>query len=376
MKAHVFISVLAFHIVVIAGLYLLSACSSTSGPSPSSSQTGSTSTGGSIYDQYATPNRPVEDDGMVATEVDSIQFDRGIDPVFNSGSNSVSSTPVDAGGLRSQPRRPGDSPYISDQQPVLNEDLREDDVLQPLTPVDTTPAVEYVVQKGDSLWKISRDFGIALKDLLAANGLNEKSTIKVGQSITIPSETSGPPLAIQPVQSAPSTEIYTIVRGDTLSKIAKKFATTINAIKAANGLKSDTIQLGQRLTIPVGGSTPSGSVAYAPVSSAPQPSAPSASLMQSDDAVTHVVQSGETPSGIAKLYGITTSKLMSDNGIKDARSLKVGQSLKIQLGVAQPSTSPAPAPAPSRPVATPNAFDDFGDLDLDDIPEVEVVPRS
>ena len=130
------------------------------------------------------------------------------------------------------------------------------------------------------------------------------------------------------------------------------------------------------MTIPVGGSTPSGSVAYAPVSSAPQPSAPSASLMQSYDAVTHVVQSGETPSGIAKLYGITTSKLMSDNGIKDARSLKVGQSLKIQLGVAQPSTSPAPAPAPSRPVATPNAFDDFGDLDLDDIPEVEVVPRS
>ncbi len=375
MKAHVFISVLAFHIVVIAGLYLLSACSSSSGPAPTPEQTGATPAGGSIYDEYAAPNRPVQDDSLVITEVES-QFERGIDPVFNSGSNTVSSTSTDTSGSRSQPRRPGDSPYAVTQQPILNEDLREEEVLQPLSPINTTPAVEYQVQKGDSLWKISRDFGISLKDLLAANGLNEKSTINVGQSITIPSETSGPPAPSPVLQSAPVTEIYTIVRGDTLSKIARKFSTTINAIKLANGLTSDVIQLGQRLTIPVSQSAPPSVATSSPVSSAPPPNSPVPSVVPSDDAVTHVVQSGETPGGIAKLYGITTAKLMSDNGIKDARSMRVGQSLKIQLGVAQPSTSPAPIVPASQPVATPNAFDDFGDLNLDEIPEVEVVPRS
>lgn len=375
MKAHVFISVLAFHVVVIAGLYLLSACSSSSGPAPTPEQTGATPAGGSIYDQYAAPNRPVQDDSLVATEVES-QFERGIDPVFNSGSNTVSSTPSDVGGARSQPRRPGDSPYAVTQQPMLNEDLREEEVLQPLSPINTTPAVEYQVQKGDSLWKISRDFGISLKALLAANGLNEKSTINVGQSITIPSETSGPPEPGPVSQNAPVIEVYTIVSGDSLSKIARKFSTTISAIKIANGLTSDVIQLGQRLTIPVGVSASTNTVTASPTFSAPQPSAPVTSAVPSDDSVTHVVQSGETPGGIAKLYGITTVKLMSDNGIKDARSLRVGRSLKIQLGVAQPSTSPAPVVPASQPVATPNAFDNFGDLNLDEIPEVEVVPRS
>lgn len=313
---------------------------------------------------------------MVVTEVES-QFERGIDPVFNSGSNSISSSPSNTDGARSQPRRPEDSPYAVTQQPMLNEDLREENVLQPLSPVDTTPAVEYQVQKGDSLWKISRDFGISLKELLVANGLNEQSTINVGQNIIIPSESSGPSTLNSIAQSAPLTEVYTIVKGDTLSKIARRFNTSIGAIKVANGLTSDVIQLGQRLTIPVGESATTSIVTTpSPATSPTQPGSPVSSAVPSDDVVTHVVQSGETPGGIAKLYGITTAKLMSDNGIKDARSMRVGQSLKIQLGVAQPSTSPVPTVPPSQPVSTPNAFDDFGDLNLDEIPEVEVVPRS
>jgi LysM repeat protein len=41
-----------------------------------------------------------------------------------------------------------------------------------------------------------------------------------------------------------------VVSGDTLSKIATKFGVTVAAIKTANGLTSDLISVGQKLTIP------------------------------------------------------------------------------------------------------------------------------
>ena len=49
---------------------------------------------------------------------------------------------------------------------------------------------------------------------------------------------------------APTQRIYIVRSGDTLNGIAARFGTTAAAIKAANGLTSDTINIGQRLIIP------------------------------------------------------------------------------------------------------------------------------
>ena len=43
---------------------------------------------------------------------------------------------------------------------------------------------------------------------------------------------------------------YTVVKGDTLSAIARKKGTSVSKIKAANGLSGDLIRLGQTLKIP------------------------------------------------------------------------------------------------------------------------------
>jgi LysM repeat protein len=48
----------------------------------------------------------------------------------------------------------------------------------------------------------------------------------------------------------PAAKTYVVVSGDTLSKIATKFGVTVAAIKTANGLTSDLISVGQKLTIP------------------------------------------------------------------------------------------------------------------------------
>ena len=49
---------------------------------------------------------------------------------------------------------------------------------------------------------------------------------------------------------APSQRTYVVQQGDTLNEIAQRFGTTAEAIKAANGLTSDTINVGQVLIIP------------------------------------------------------------------------------------------------------------------------------
>jgi len=378
MKAQVFLTVLAFHILVIVGLYLLSACS-TSTKTSSNQRASSSSTGGSIYDQFSQPNRPSEDENLVVAEVRQPPAStRTLDPAFNSGSNTLGSLNSNTSGDRFVPTRSTDSSFGATGQPVLNE-FREDYVLQPLTSVSpSTPAVEYVVKKGDSLWKISREFGISLNDLMVANGFNEGSTINVGQKLTIASDTSGsPPISdSQPqISTAPSSsEVYTVVRGDTLSRIARNFNTTVNDIKAANNLNSDIIQLGKKLLIPTNslssGTSNTPTLATVQALSTSAPASTSRISERTVGGIVHTVETGETPSGIAKLYGITTSQLMDNNGIGDARSLRVGQQLQIRLRPAMPSSTP------SQPVRTPTTFDNALFEDLGEILEVEVVPRS
>ncbi|MCZ6674137.1 MAG: LysM peptidoglycan-binding domain-containing protein [Verrucomicrobia bacterium] len=377
MKAHVFISVLAFHVVVIAGLYLLSACSSSRGPK-SDQTSSSSSTGGSIYDEYAQPNRPSEDGNLVVTEVAQPQSNsRFLDPAFNSGSSRTSGNTTNSGGGRFSPTRPGENLYNSPNRPVLNE-FREDEVLQPLTTTQVaSPSVEYQVKKGDSLWKISREFGISLDELLTANGLTKDEPIQVGQKLVISSVDSGPPAIEASTAGFAQSEVYVVVSGDTLSRIAKDFNSTVNDIKVANGLRSDIIQLGQRLTIPVNSISAEGLSAPPPVQTALRvaPIQPATSISIQGDIV-HKVEPGETPGGIAKKYGITTTQLMNDNRIQDARKMFVGQELQIRLGVAQPATPPQDSQPTLQPLPTPVKFDNSIFDDLDDIPEVEVVPRS
>ncbi len=60
------------------------------------------------------------------------------------------------------------------------------------TPTPLPPTITYVVQPGDTLASIARDFDVALEDLLAANGLTPQSIIHVGDKLVIPVYTPTP----------------------------------------------------------------------------------------------------------------------------------------------------------------------------------------
>jgi len=149
------------------------------------------------------------------------------------------------------------------------------------TVAQATPgqSATYVVQPGDSLSALAQRFGVTREALAAANKISPSSLLYVGQTLTVPAggqlpaptSTPKPPpptnttVAIPqppggtttavPVNSAataePGTPVkYTVQYGDSLSSIAYKFNTTVEALQASNNIDdANSLEVGQVLTI-------------------------------------------------------------------------------------------------------------------------------
>jgi len=120
-------------------------------------------------------------------------------------------------------------------------------------PVAAQSPTVHVVQRGETLSQIARRYGTTVSALVQANGLGNANFIWWGQRLRIPGSASAPS------PSTPSTiqGYHVVQRGETLARIAQRYGTTINALVQANGLRNvNFIYVGQRLTIPAGGSTP------------------------------------------------------------------------------------------------------------------------
>ncbi len=108
-----------------------------------------------------------------------------------------------------------------------------------------------------------------------------------------------------------STYRHKVRRGDTLGGIARKYGSSVSKIKRANGLKSSTIRIGQRLKIPG---------RYATVSSK--------SSQHATSTVKYRVKSGDTLGAIAARHRVSTSDVRRANNIKGSL-IKTGQVLTI-----------------------------------------------
>jgi LysM repeat protein len=140
-----------------------------------------------------------------------------------------------------------------------------------VTPPVVVPPVEmagseYVVVVGDTLGKIAKKNGVTLKSLEGANPGVVPTKLKVGQKLSIPAGAGG---ATAPTAAAVSadtgSEIYTVKSGDTLTKIAKHYGTTVKALESENNLSTTGIKVGQKLKIPAKAE------AAAPAAAAPEP---------------------------------------------------------------------------------------------------------
>jgi LysM repeat protein len=155
------------------------------------------------------------------------------------------------------------------------------------------------------------------------------------------------------VPEATGTE-YVIVKGDTLAKIAKNNHVSLKALEAANpGVVPTKLKVGQKLTLPAGGSA-------APAATGAAAGSETSGVSSAGDTA-YVVKSGDTLTKIAKAHGTTVKLIESENNLSTTK-IKVGQKLKIPAKAEAAAPAPAPAPvaalapvaaAPVAPVAAP-----------------------
>ena len=111
------------------------------------------------------------------------------------------------------------------------------------TPPDTGPRT-VTVEAGDSLSQIAKDNGMSLDDLAAINAICDTNQLFVGQVLLLSAEETGDP------DAEPSERTVTVQSGDSLSKIAKRHDTSVEALMADNDIDDpNTIFVGQELTV-------------------------------------------------------------------------------------------------------------------------------
>ena len=146
----------------------------------------------------------------------------------------------------------------------------------------------YTVKSGDSLWSISRKFGVTVNELKKVNNLSS-NLLSIGKNLIIPGK-----------KNNTSSNEYVVKKGDTLYGIANKYNVSVDNLKSYNNLSTDSLSIGQIIKIPD-------------------------NKVNSNE---YVVKSGDSLYSISRKYGVSVDELMSVNNLKST-VLSVGQVLKI-----------------------------------------------
>ncbi|EIA8551524.1 1,4-beta-N-acetylmuramoylhydrolase [Listeria monocytogenes] len=212
---------------------------------------------------------------------------------------------------------------------------------------NTSNAKIYTVVKGDSLWRIANNHKVTVANLKAWNNLKsdfiypgQKLKVSAG-STTSDTNTSKPSTGTS--TSKPSTgtstnaKVYTVVKGDSLWRIANNNKVTIANLKAWNNLKSDFIYPGQKLKVSAGSTSNTNT-------SKPSTNTNTSKPNTNTNAKVYTVAKGDSLWRIANNNKVTIANLKAWNNLK-SDFIYPGQKLKVSAGsttntnTAKPSTN-------------------------------------
>jgi membrane-bound lytic murein transglycosylase D len=158
---------------------------------------------------------------------------------------------------------------------------------------------EHVVKKGENLSYLAGKYGVTLSAILAANNLDSKGILRVGQRLLIPSS------------SQVDVETYVVKKGDTISDLALRFGSSAGDIKRLNGLEDlHYIHPGQKLKIPSG----NGSREH---------------HQGGGRWITYVVKRGDSLWRIARVFGVLMEKIIQWNDLISPSHLQIGDEIRI-----------------------------------------------
>jgi membrane-bound lytic murein transglycosylase D len=217
------------------------------------------------------------------------------------------------------------------------------------------PDREHRVQRGDTLSKIAAEYRVSLASLMSANGMTNRSVIRVGQTIRLPFDGAAappdatlaraePPAAapvaaaavVTPALATTSAEgVYVVRRGDSIERIATQLGVDAQALLAANDIRNrNVIQVGQQLIIPTapGAVVGASAIAAATAVTAPSPVAepPVAAAIESPAAMAAVpAASADVTAALAPAVlenGLPSSAVEAeDEVVADVGALEIEQ---------------------------------------------------
>jgi LysM repeat protein len=163
----------------------------------------------------------------------------------------------------------------------------------------------YIVQPGDSLSAIALEAGTTVEALIEFNQIDDPDRVLPGRPLIY--ATANSPARPEIRAPEPPTQTYVVAEGDTLTGIAALVGSDLPTIARLNNMaEHNIIPIGMPLTVP-------------------KRIAPPAPRIQ----VQHVVQEGETASGIADRYGVSLTALGPMNQLRDPNRIHVGMVLDI-----------------------------------------------
>ena len=232
---------------------------------------------------------------------------------------------------------------------------------KPAEPEYTT----YIVQRDDTLSKISKRYNIKISAIQSLNPSIKGDTIRIGQKLKLPGKVEvgeqKAPVSAKPAKKAyqpytGATKEYVVKSGDTLGAIAYGNGINIRQLKELNGLTSDVVRVGQKLKIPADGkpaAKPAASVAPAAVEPAPavvEPPVEEAPVVEETVAVetpapvaeavapapevattTYVVQEGDDMTSVSISWGVSAAAIRELNNLGEGDQLQPGQVIKLPV---------------------------------------------
>lgn len=186
----------------------------------------------------------------------------------------------------------------------------------------------YTVSVGDTLWAISRKFGVTITQLKSWNNLSS-DMIYVGQKLSIQTGTGN--TAVTPTPSTPgvsnnpttsNAQTYTVVAGDSVWKIAHQFGISMDTLRSLNNIQNNFIYPGQVLKIQA--------------SNTVTPSTPSSNQTTTTTTGSYTVKAGDSLWKIANQHGLSLSQLKSINHLS-SDLIYPGQKLVVKSGATSTS---------------------------------------
>jgi LysM repeat protein len=208
-------------------------------------------------------------------------------------------------------------------------------------------ATSHQVRQGDTLYSISRAYGVDVQTLATHNRLQDVGRLFVGQTLSLPRNPPTAP-AVGTSQSMPrsSSVVHTVTLGDSLNAIANRCKVTVRDLMLLNGLDhASLLWVGQNLALPqrVDGSEPLIVPAAVPQPAAAQepplpvvdPIPDQTGLPQLPASFVHIVKRGETLADIARRFKATALQVSNYNGLESRDLIVPGQRLLIPRRPAQ-----------------------------------------